>query len=91
MGRRGDHARELKGEGAAGPFGIGFIRPKRGGCPSPLCFQIIEGDALEIGDDEVAGDFLGPPSVELLLPTNPNPSILDVAAKLDELILALRR
>ena len=30
-------------------------------------------------------------SVELLLPTNPNPTILDVAAKLDELILALRR
>ena len=30
-------------------------------------------------------------SVELLLPTNPNPSILDVAQKLDELILALRR
>ena len=30
-------------------------------------------------------------SVELLLPTNPNPSILDVVQKLDELILALRR
>ena len=74
-----------------GPFGIGFIRSRRGRLPLPLCFQIIEGDALEIGDDEVAGDFIGPPSVELLLPTNPNPSILDVAQKLDELILALRR
>ena len=30
-------------------------------------------------------------SVELLLPTNPNPSILDVATRLDELILTLRR
>ena len=30
-------------------------------------------------------------NVELLLPTNPNPSILDVATRLDQLILTLRR
>ena len=30
-------------------------------------------------------------SVDLLLPTNPNPSLLDVATKLDQLIQALRR
>ena len=57
------------------------------GNPGEVSFADLNGAIGSV----ISGSSSVSNSVDLLLPTNPNPSLLDVAAKLDQLIQALRR
>ena len=57
------------------------------GTPGEVSFVELNGAIGSV----ISGSSSISNSVDLLLPTNPNPSLLDVATKLDELMLALRR
>ena len=57
------------------------------GTPGEVSFVELNGAIGSV----ISGSSSISNSVDLLLPTNPNPSLLDVATKLDQLIQALRR
>lgn len=57
------------------------------GNPGEVSFADLNGAIGSV----ISGSSSVSNSVDLLLPTNPNPSLLDVATKLDQLIQALRR
>ena len=81
------------------PFNPAYVSAMFDGTNVKFSFGIPQGNPGEVSiidlnaaiGSVISGSSSVSNSVELLLPTNPNPTILDVAQKLDELILALRR
>ena len=59
--------------------------------PEGVPGQVSTGDLNAAISSVIYGSSAVSNGVEFLLPTNPNPTVLDVATKLDEVIQALRR